>query len=77
MPTSGPEVSRTFYWYIKFVLAVYAAGFAAAMLLVLAAMPFVGLRAALFERWHGVEPFAVAMFMFGIAFSHIIWRRLR
>jgi hypothetical protein len=77
MPGSAPPKPRTFFWYVKFVLACYGAGLGAAVLLLLAVMPFVGLRSAFFERHHGVEPFGAAMLIFAIAFAPLIWRRLR
>ena len=69
--------SRSVLWYAKFILACYAAGFSAALLLLLISMPIFGPLLPLTERRFGVEPFGVAILLFAVAFAPIIWRRLK
>ena len=76
MTNSIPKNGRSFFWYVKFIFACYAAGFGVAMLLFLISMPVAGL-AWLTERKFGVEPLGVGIFVFGAAFAPVIWRRLR
>jgi len=77
VPSPASPTSRTAFWYVKFVLACYAAGFAAALLLLLILMPFVRLRDALFERHFGVELFGAALLVSAILLSPLVWRYLR
>jgi hypothetical protein len=76
MTTPTYKGRRNFFWYVKFIFACYAAGFAAAMLLLLISMPL-GSLAWLTERRFGIDPRGVAILVFGAAFAPVIWRRLR
>jgi hypothetical protein len=65
---------RKGFWYLKFLFAAYAAGLASWMLLMVVSLPFGGFEFG--ERW--LHPYAgVQMLVLGLAWSPIIWRKLR
>lgn len=69
--TSGGR--RSLWWYVKFVVACQAAGFALWMLVALAAMPFVGYR--LFDL-----PFEGRGYLFlplYLVCAPVVWKYLR
>jgi hypothetical protein len=76
MTGSTPQVSRTLFWYVKFVFACYGAGVGAAIMLSALSMPF-GLLPWLLGRQSGVMPLGAAVFLFAIGFAPLIWMRLR
>ena len=74
--STTPKVSRTAFWYVKFVFACYGAGVGAAILIMVLSMPL-GLSLWLTQRHAGVMPLGAAVFLFAIAFAPLIWKRLR
>jgi hypothetical protein len=72
--TNSARVKRSGFWYVKLVFAVYAAGFASWVLLMVISLPFGGFEFG--ERW--LRPYAgVQMLVLGLAWSPLIWRQLR
>jgi hypothetical protein len=66
--------NRSGLWYFKFLFALFAAGFASWLLVLVISLPFGGFQFV--EQW--LVPFyEVVSSIFAVAWSPLVWRKLR